>query len=444
MNKRLIWLFLIVILIAINFPFDYINPRVKYYQIFEFLALFMLLGYFRVLNKFNSGFLYTSFYQIYALVGIAISLVVVGFGKPMIEISQDGNANGAFWVTLLFLILGLESGRIGYILSPKALAEKTKKLSQIFTNRLIYVSTILILVIGFYIFINYSGPLMLGVSRVYFWTNVVPDQFTLYPSLLGQTFFLCVFLYFMRKSKFEKKKAALFIIFLYIISTIFVAGEKFSTFIIYLTATLVLHAGFFEGQRFSPKIILGACFILISLIFFVIFVYLLGGKEIDFVLYRVALQGQLVWSVFNESYLVLLLGDRSGCYFGCGIYDSGNDYISAKYLPPSLFDTYEVMGNRLTGFMPSIPILIFGIPLALILHICVSFLFGLLQRFLVSVISQHDVVSSLLVFKIYFGLLVFWYASRVEPIPGVVVTLIIFIFWFLIFPKRSSDFKIKT
>lgn len=442
-NKRLIWIFVLILLISVVFPIDYINQNTKNFPLLEIFGFFLLFLYFRAMNRECPAFLYTSFYQIYSLGGIAISLLVVSFGTPMIEISKEGNANGAFWITLLFLILGLETGKLGYLSSSTKTLVKTLRFNQELSEKAAYTAATFVLIIGLYIFFVYGSPMTLSVSRVYFWQNIVSVNFSLYPSLLGQTFFLTIFIYLNRKSQLRDSKSALIFCALYILTTIIVAGEKFSTFIFYITAMLAIYAGLLGRINLNFKLLLWVFAVAAAIFSLIVFNYLSAGLEATFVLYRIALQGQLVWSVVNEELAILISGNISSCYFGCGIYENGTDYISARYLRPGLWASYQETGSGLTGFMPSIPLLQFGLPIALILHMGISFLFGTLQRVLVKVISQRDIIVSLLLFKLYFGLLVLWYASKTSAIPGVVVTIIILFIWILFFNKNHwrTEFK---
>jgi len=153
------------------------------------------------------------------------------------------------------------------------------------------------------------------------------------------------------------------------------------------------------------------------------------------------MQGQLLWSVFTENSETLLFGQNWTCIVGCNTYNTGTDYISAKYLPHTIWDSYLATGSGLTGFMPALPILTLGLPIALTLHIAISWMLGILQKIIINVINNQDLVTSLLLFKIYFGLLVAWYASKESAIPGVIVTVFILTYWIKIFRHKNYNTK---
>jgi hypothetical protein len=409
------------------------NPIVKNFQYLELTSLLILSGYFLQLHKDSPVFLYTSFYQVYSFIGIATSLIIIGFGTPMLEIAQDGNSNGSFWVILIFLTLGLETGRLGFDYFSSASALNIRKINRHTTEIIVFSVSAVVLSIGIFILLKYGSPVILGVTRVAFWTNIVSGSLSLYPSLLGQTFFLCAFTYLNRRKRNEKNGKGLAIIVLYFLTTLFVAGEKFSTFIFYITAFFALSAGIYGGLTITKKIVFTAITALVVLLSITTLNYLATDKDAIFLAYRIAMQGQLLWSVLSENAHTLMFGYASHCYFGCNNYESGTDFISAKYLPSGLWDSYQETGSGLTGFMPALPILTFGMPITLLIHLIVSFLYGGLQRALVRMIENCDLIASFLLFKIYFGLLVFWYASKDSAIPGVLVTATVFFLWVLIF-----------
>lgn len=440
-NKKFLLLMILMIFSAVAGVIEYIYPKVESYVYLEVIGLMLLLGYLRQLHVKCPEFFYTSFYQIYSIVGLAISLLFIGFGIPMLEIDKVGDSNGSFWILLFFLLIGLESGNLGYCKARHIKAFPVKMVNGKIQSRIVLILSLAILLVGFFILMRYGSPFVLGVTRVNFWNNIVDDWFRLYPSLLGQTFFMVAFIYLRDRVHAIRNKVGLILVFLYIFFTIVVVGEKFSTFIFYISAWLVLCAGFYQGVVVNGKHLSIGIVVLALLLVFISVTYIASDKEILFVLYRIAMQGQIIWSVLDDQALFLLNGDPKSCFFVCAPWVSGTEFISAKYLPANLWDSYQETGSGLTGFMPALPILAYGLPFALILHVLFSFLSGFFQSSLVSRVKNGDLILSLLFFKIYIGLLVFWYASRPAALSGVLVTCVLVLFWILIFPARSKIFN---
>lgn len=441
LSKRFLILSILMVFSAAAGIVEYIYPKVESYVYLEIIGLILLLAYLRQLHLKCPAYFYTSFYQIYSIVGLVISLLFIGFGIPMLEIDKVGNSNGSFWLLLLFLLIGLESGNFGYQKTRYIKLFPTKMVGVNNQNRIVFVLSSTILLVGLFILFVYSSPFFLGVTRVNFWSNIVNDWFRLYPSLLGQTFFLAAFIYLRARVHAQKNKFALILVILYVFSTVVVVGEKFSTFIFYISGWLVLCAGFYKGVVVNGKHLTIGVVIVSLLLVFISLTYVASGKEVFFVFYRIAMQGQIIWSVLDDREISLLIGEPESCFFTCDQWKSGTDYISARYLPANLWESYQATGSGLTGFMPALPILAYGLPLAIVLHVLFSFLSGCFQSTLVLRVKSGDLILSLLFFKIYIGLLVFWYASRPAALGGVLVTCVFVFLWILIFPSRSNLFK---
>jgi hypothetical protein len=441
MKKNEILAILILSLSISMFLIDYSTPSVKTFPSIELGGVAAIIWYLRALHKNYSSFIYTSIYQIYSLIGIVFSLIFIGYGTPMLEINEEGMANGSIWVAFIFLIAGLEAGRIGYSLPLSSVIGKPKRLNYDLVRIAVYCASFFVLGVGLFILVNYGGAYFSGMTRVAFWNIAVPDVFRLYPSLLGQTFFLAAFLYLDRRQKAIKTGASLLIVILYIISTIIIAGEKFSTLIFYIVVWFCLCAGFYKRLVLDAKAAALAGAVFLSILGITVLTYIVSGTEVAFLIFRIAMQGQMLWSVLNESFEIIFFGADWSCILGCGLYDAGSDYISDRYLPRGTWDSYVETGSSLTGFMPSLPIFSLGLPVALLLHISVSFVFGIIQRVLVFFIERRDLITSFLLFKVYFGLLIFWYASRETVLPGVMVATLVLFVWIFIFrssPSKSS------
>jgi hypothetical protein len=428
------------VLVAGTFlPTSYSEPSAPYLPYIEGAGLSLLLIYIKQLHASSATFVYTSFYQIYSLVGTAISLLFISSGTPMLEIDKDGTANGAMWAGIIFLVVGLQAGLAGYASPATKIDILTKNINRSSITVIIFIISSIVLAIGLFIFLTYGGAAFSGVTRVAFWTSIVPNHFKLYPSLLGQTFFLIAFLYLERREKTKKTGASSTFLIAYIFTTIVVSGEKFSTFIYYATVWMAICAGIYNRNIVHSRTIsLGVGAVSILLLITAVS-YTAADKEAVFILYRIAMQGQLLWSVLTEQSQILLAGLDWSCAFGCGVYESGTDFISARYLPTGIWESYVETGSGLTGFMPALPILTYGFPMALAIHATISYTLGILQKYLVSSLSRREFVVSFLLFKSYFGFLVSWYAMKESTVPGAIVTFGLLLIWIVIFKYQESD-----
>jgi len=440
--RQLLYPGAIVMLSIVMFFTKNLDPSLNSMPWIEIFSLIILAFYIRELYKKSPEFLFTSFYQIYALGGVAVSLLFVGAGIPMMEIDGTGSANGAFWIILIFFVFGLEAGKIGFYLSKANYFFRVKKISNRLSQNMVLLISASILAVGLYIFLIYGGAAISGQNRVAFWSSSIPSYLKFYPGLLSQTFFLIAFAYFNNKENRRKNALPILLVIFYFLATHIVAGEKFSAFILYINIWLFLQTGFVERRNFGWRFFAVGAIVLFGLLALVLGAYSILGEDLTFMLSRTAAQGELIWSVLNESSKILLYGDRFFCFFGCDQYNTGADFISARYVTFKMWNDIQTSESNLTGFMPALPILLWGIPLSLIIHVLFSIFFGWMQSGLIKSIKSRDLITSYFLYKIYFGLIIFWYASRISALSGVAISAAILFFWLLIF-GRSYKYKPK-
>lgn len=413
-----------------------ISTNQPYQQPLQVIFLLLTTSYIYAIYKKSPDFLLSYTYQVYSFAGMMISSTIIGAGTYMIEINQVGSSNGAFWIALVFFIAGTESSYLSFKKAPFFYALKySRKPSEKATKTLVIAITLITISVGIFIFTKYSSPTILGVDRITFWKQIIPSPLNLFPSILAQTFFLCCFLYITINTA---KTASAWIIAAYILCSIIVAGEKFSAFILYIFIWLTLKSSLNQKISLDFKVLVKWLAISSAMGIIVITSYILSDKEAAFVLLRAALQSQLLWSVLNEDAMRLITGDEWQCYFGCQKFETATDFISAKYLPADLWDFYSEAGTNLTGFMPAVPILLFGIPGALLLHIIFSALLGVAQKQAVYCIRSKNLITSFLLFKIYLGLIIFWYATRIQVATGIFITLISLALIATVLTKRTG------
>lgn len=434
-NPLLIFTYRILLAsVSIVLIFVEYNSRSNYIYI-QIISILLLILYILQIAKSNSSFVLSYFYQIYSLSGLLLSIIFISSGEYMFEIGEYGTANSAFWVCLLFFLLGTEAALYGYRHGSSLVrfSHQIPSLTKSQTKIILFLAPASMIAISIVILIVFKSPIILEIDRVTFWQRLVPNQLILFPSIFGQSFILIPILYYMSEGDRVSRIASIIFALCYSAITFILLGEKFSTFIIYIAMWTAVAAGYGIKLRFDARLIFLSLFILSILVYLIAFSYEYYGYGYDFIFSRIALQGQLLWSVMNEVG-VFGFGDRDwACYFSCDGYESGTKYISAEYMLHGLYLSYEQSGSGLTGYMPALPILVFGFPVALCLHILASYFLGYIQRLMVSYIETRDIISSILIFKIYFAITIFWYAANVYPLRGVflstVALLAIWVLW---------------
>lgn len=381
----------------------------------------------------------TYFYQIYYFIGAMLSAILIGSGVHMIEIQKVGNANGIFWALVIFFIAGLKVSQFAYYWSQRRVTcTRSPNLGRR-REKIIVISILSIsLLLSLYVLFRYSSPYLLHIDRVNFWRSIVPQGLSFIPNLIQQTFFLAVAFYWsIRDEKIEKKLARL-LIWLYLAVTVVVLGQKFSTFIIYATVFLFFISAHKPNFRLSNKVLARAFFGITVIYFLLSFGYSSIDRGDSFIFIRTALQSQLIWSVFDSPDFSWLGDAPSICFWGCGDAPTGIIFITFKYLSLSLFEFYKEGGTVLSGFMPALPILTFGIPIAFLLHIAFSFFGGITQAYLVEQLKRRNIIFGFFIFKINFALVMFWYAAMHSAIFGVgfAILFAIFLMFLILIPHR--------
>ncbi|SPJ34389.1 DUF6418 domain-containing protein [Kushneria phyllosphaerae] len=375
-------------------------------------AFFILMVLIYLTNIFikSREFTISYFYQIFYFIFLLVSAAIVANGAYMIEIAKEGNANGVFWALAIFFITGLEVSRFAYYCSMRNFERLPSPRVHIAVEKGILLAIVfLAIAISFYVLVRYSSPYLLKIERNDFWTAVVPSSLGFVPSLIFQTFFLALSLYWMKDG--GDKKLASVIVLSYLFITVFVLGQKMSFAITY---TMIL--GFFIAAhkpdfKISWRVMLVSGLAGLSVLGLLIYSYVIIGRDADFILIRVALQSQLNWSVLDGPEFPWFSTVLASCYLGCQGFDSGADFMSYYYLPEAVYNHYTNTGTGLSGFFPALSIFSLGFPLALVAYMLTSFVMGILQAYLVNHIRRKNIIFSFLVFKIYFAVILFVYAG---------------------------------
>jgi hypothetical protein len=215
------------------------------------------------------------------------------------------------------------------------------------------------------------------------------------------------------------------ILLAYLAIGLFVLGQKLSLFVFYITVWFVLLPGIFPNFTITRSHVITLLCVAIFLLFSVLVSYSLQDKEAGFALARIALQAQLAWSVFSEVNGPNLWPESFTCYFGCGQFVDGIDFITFKYLPIDTYKFYSKGGTTLSGFMPALSVMTMGILISFFCHFAISFLLGMIQRKMIEATSDGNMVLSFLLFKLLISLTLIWFAAMNTAIPGFFAVLLL-------------------
>jgi hypothetical protein len=398
-----------------------------------------LLWYVRWYYKDQRDVVLTGFMQIYSTLALLLSAAVVSTGVYMFEVGQFGTQNGIFWVMAGFFVAGFEASGSGFRAAGRiTLQPGVKRFPKRFEHRLILATTVAALVLSAYVLARYRGPVLAGVDRATFWLTMAPSYLSFVPTLVLQTFFFAAYYFLWMRRSGGSTRLPTAILFAYIVAAVMVLGEKFSAFTVFMNAWFVVLPGMMPAFKVKGRHLLVFAGVMFLLLVSVVVSYVLMGREAIFVLTRIALQAQVLWSVFDDTRHLGLWPEAWSCYFQCGQFDTGKDFISFAYMPHGLYRFYSSGGSQLSGFMPALPILTMGLVAALLVHLLVSFVLGFLQRKVVSAVSRENMVYAFLLFKLHLGLTLWWFAATESAVRGLVAVLLVIGLYRVCFPARAT------
>lgn len=389
----------------------------------QIAGLLVACYYLWLLFRQRREVLFTSFYQTFYWIGILAGAVAISSGAYMLEIDKTGAPNGTFWVALGFFVAGMEATVLGYRAGSRSLPGTAINIPPL--NKFALAACIGgALALSAFVFTFYGGPILAGTDRVTFYREIIPRLLAYTPTIVTQAFFFAAF-YFLAKLRDRKPLLlASAIVVGFVLSGFFVLGEKFSLYVIYANAWLFLVAALLPDFRLRRRHVALALALAIGAVFVVGWTYVRDGREFSFILDRVALQAQLLWSVVDT--------DKSAdwaCYFGCGNFETGRDYISGLFLPSHRFTHYQSIGNVLSGFNPALPLLTFGFVATAAIYLVASFSLGWLQRKAVNAFRQNNMLYGFMLFKAQFGLSMIVATGSTAPARGVVVMMLAVVAW---------------
>lgn len=379
-------------------------------------------------------------WQFLYFAGMLVSSTIISLGGDMYEIQAVGFANGIFWVVLLFFLVSCESQVLGLIFSRRVCVSRGVLLSRTFEFFVAKFFVYITLGLSFFILLRYGSPLLIGVNRIQYWGDVAPAYFSFVRVLVICTFFLIS--YFVVSSDGQRRGSIWYrlLLVLYIFLAFVLFGEKFSLFVFYIFAWLLLSSAV-RGRREVRRTLRVMVFIFVFLLVNVGVVYELMGLGFEFIARRTPSEGQVLWSVLNENISVI----------GCGLYCSNTsgwtflrarEFIDGRYLPLGTYLLNQITGTSLTGYFPSWQVLAFGLPISVVFHFLVSVLFGFVQGSVVSAIRQKRLLQAFLFYIFYFFLIAFWYVGNFNLLPALLFVLfliIVFNISFFSFAKMNKN-----
>lgn len=399
-------------------------------------GLFFYFVYLYFLYKSDFRYAITSFMPVFYYTGMLISSVLISLGADLYEIGEIGSPNGVFWVVLFFAVLGIESAYFGFRLSRIDGGVNFRKTS--FDQRFAGLVVLGVVGLSFFVLLVYGSPWSSGVNRVNYWGAVAPAQLSFVGILINTTFIIAAGLFLNARRHGESAGVFAVLVFVYIFLAVYLKGEKFSAFTMYASMWLLVMAFVFEKNAVD-RVLRIMLPLFLGLVIFVGVIYVSMGLGFNFILTRIALQAQVLWSVFNESQNVLTSGVHFvQCGIECPFVFDPRDFAQARYLPPFAYYMTEETGTGLSGFMPSLSILFYGLPLSIVLHVLFSFFLGVSQYMTSSNLARgryfRGYAAYLLVFFVFSG----WFVGNTK-----VLLVVLLIFVFLVFMKFLQDRSLR-
>lgn len=365
-------------------------------------------------------FISSSFYQIFYYFGMLISAALISSGAYMYEIRQHGTANGTYWITIIFAVIGLESAHIGYKSQRKTShTNSQKRLNKLFLKYLIYGT----LAASFLILLIYGSPLKQDVTRVNYWGAIAPSYLSPIRIFIFTSFILVVANFYQKKQANTNTTTATITIILYLAIAILLLGEKFTAAIFFIFTWLIVKSSISSQNEITSTFTKVIAILLIALAY-VAFTYNNMGIGYEFIITRISLQGQVLWSTLNEDFETIAFGANLILNQSPSQILDIRDTIEQRYLPTTTYELNQDSGTSLSGFSPTIPILLLGLPLAGMAHAVFSFYLGRVQSRLMQSVRKHDHIAAFLKFTIYFFLISIWYVGNINTLKIVLASYI--------------------
>lgn len=432
-----ITLFLPVIFFVLGYV-EYLNSD-RNTQLLEYLVVpVSLIAIIYYYYKNHPDFLFTSAMPFYYYIGMCVSLLLINNSVHMIEVDQYGSPNGSVLIMLAYFFYSIGVSKVTFSFAMQTKRKiRLPNLSEKVYNSVVVVSLTFIVILGFLLLLFYGGPVINGINRVAFWTEMESKGLSFYPSLMIQTFYFVVYYYFDKRYNKAGLYLSSFLLISYFLLTVLLLGQKFSAFIIYFAVMGMLLPSFTRDLKLKKTTFILLFLAAFSLIMIVSISYVAQGYSSDFILTRIALQGQVLWSIINFEFPeVIKIGDE--CLFGCASNINLMDYISYKLLPLQTYLHYSATGTTLSGFAPAAQFLTMGLLPTFILQTLVFAMLGYLQAKTVIYNRERNFIVGFLLFKVSFSLFLIWHAVMFTAIKGMIFTLGILLIYALVAKSKAK------
>lgn len=366
--------------------------------------------------------------HIFAYVSVMAGLLAAESGAHFLELQRVGYANGAGNLVLIFFIVFVWCSEWSFRRTRIWLFGRSMPAGGMAFQRLFALGALMVVtLVAVAVFAQYSSPLILGIERQTFLATL-PAWGRLLPSAAAQAFVLALAIWFYSETRSWRRVGLAFVLIELAIVTL-VLGQKFSGLLVFGCLYLAFHAG--KGYKLHRKLVFGSLvFVLLSAVLIYIQYTYLGRDVVQFAMSRIALQGQLMWSVASDVQLNPWQSRHDVCLSSCGTYD-GSEYalnwiLPLHYLPPGVASDYWHGGSNLSGFEPATRIYIFGIPIALVLQATVGVVVGFLGAFVADMIGRANLLGTVIAFKMFD--IAYWLTVSSDPGPLTSVPTIAVIF----------------
>lgn len=391
-----------------------------FYAVPVLLLLFWVLVYCLLGLYVNRSFMLGSYFIIYYFLFLLMSCFLVESGALMLEINQFGFPNGSLLVVIVFFILALEFGRVGYVFGDRAGGLAFPRIKGRWEQCFVYVTMFFSVSASLYVVFKYSSPFFMSMERVDFIALYAPSWFGAVKSLVIQSFFLVAVIALSHQMVTNVKRLAWLVLVLYCLFAVLVFGEKFSLLNSFAMMFFLVVSS--KNFRFSFWGVVAFSFAVCMVVLLVAYKYITAGRGLLFIVDRIALQAQVVWMYMNFDGAQSAY-DVSSCLLGCDEWTSGSDLITFLILPAYLYDFYRATGSILSGFSPAIYLFFLGPAFGVAFFGMISFLLGFMQGYMAVQIRGGGIIFPFLIFKVYFALLLFLYMNDLGVFSNVLVML---------------------
>lgn len=365
-------------------------------------------------SYFASHFLFLYYY--FALLA-GTSLAEMGSYMP--EIRETGKPNGATLITIFTALIFIITSRKFHATTYKHISRlRFKRYFSLKTesNVSIIIASLPLIFSGIHLYV-YGSPLLLQVERSTFFASIGNSWGNLIYANILYTFPLSIALI-----SFSPRKATRIIGYTLALaglsSVTIVFGHKMSALVVLLSTILIFLSA--NKKRSDHPLTTAIKIIAVSIPILIYIQYTFLERDVlEFAVSRIAMQGQLLWSVLNDNELSLIFPNAFGCITECKHSNSLNDALAQRYLPWTLYSFYEETNTSLSGFHPATQIAAFGIIFFILIHFILSAIIGFLMAVTQTLIEIKSPIGVLLIFKIFFAFYYFYFVSISDGLTSI-------------------------